>query len=514
MSNSSTNNTRIAKNTILLYFRTILIMIVSLYTSRVVLNTLGVEDFGIYQAVGGVIAMFAVISGALSNSISRYITFGLGKGDLDNLNRIFCTSMNIQLLISGIVLILCEIGGVWFLNEKMNIPGDRLIAANWILQCSLITFLIGLLSTPYNACIIAHEHMNAFAYFSILDVVLKLAVIFALSLSPFDKLMTYGVLLVVVSLVIRIIYGIYCGKNFLECRYKLLYDKPLFREMLGFAGWNFFTNAAYIFNTQGISILVNMYFGVTLNAARGIATQVDGAVKQFVESFSMAVNPQITKSYAAGDNERMNYLICKGARFSFFLLFVFCLPILYETQYILTLWLKIVPDYTVAFVRLSCVGSMITCLGTTGYTACMATGRIRDYVIWITLSGSMVFFITWFAYNQGASVVATYWIYIVVYIIVQIIRLILMKRMLKFNPMVWIKEVLGRIMLPTIISLIFPTIITFLLNESFIRVVTTSIVCVISSSLSILYLGMTRSERTVVLKKCTSVINKFSIRRI
>ena len=507
MSNSNTNNTRIAKNSILLYFRTILIMIVSLYTSRVVLNTLGVEDFGIYQAVGGVIAMFAVISGALSNSISRYITFGLGKGDSDNLNRIFCTSMNIQLLISVIVLVLCEIGGVWFLNEKMNIPGDRLMAANWILQCSLITFLVGLLSTPYNACIIAHEHMTAFAYFSILDAVLKLAVIFALSLSPFDKLITYGVLLVVISLAIRIIYGIYCGKNFLECRYKFLYDKPLFSEMLGFAGWNFFTNAAYIFNTQGISILVNMYFGVALNAARGIATQVDGAVKQFVDSFSMAVNPQITKSYATGDNERMDYLICKGARFSFFLLFVFCLPILCETQYILTLWLKIVPDYTVAFVRLSCVGSMITCLGTTGYTACMATGRIKDYVIWITLSGSMVFFFTWLAYYLGASVVATYWVYIFVYIIVQVIRLALMKKMLDFSPTLWFREVLIKVLMPILPSFIIPYTITIVLQESFGRFFLTGIVGLICSIVSILYLGLTKSERQFILSKLTQKIH-------
>lgn len=391
MTQNASDNKRIAKNTLLLYIRTILIMLVSLYTSRVVLNTLGVEDYGIYQAVGGVVAMFSVISGALSNSISRFITFGLGRGDLDNLNRVFCTSINIQILISVIVLLLCEAVGVWFLNYKMNIPVDRLPAANWVLQSSLITFVLGLLSTPFNASIIAHEHMNAFAYISILEAVLKLIIIYALCISPYDKLISYSILLVIVSAIIRFIYGLYCRKHFSECKYRFIYDKPIFREMVGFAGWNFFTNAAYIFNTQGISILINIYFGVALNAARGIATQVDAAVRQFVDNFSMAVNPQITKSYASGDIERMNYLICKGARFSFFLLFLFCLPVIVETNYILSIWLKTVPNYTVAFVRLAFVGSLITCLGTTGYTACMATGKIRNYVIWITLSGSMVF---------------------------------------------------------------------------------------------------------------------------
>lgn len=509
MSNNSSKNKQIAKNTVLLYFRTILIMLVALYTSRVVLNTLGVDDYGVYQAVGGVIAMFSVISGALSNSISRFITFGLGKGDYKNLNKIFCTSVNIQIMISLVILVLCELLGVWFLNYKMNIPPERLYAANWVLQFSLITFVIGLLSTPFNASIIAHEHMKAFAYVSILEATLKLVIIYALLISPFDKLITYSVLLACVSVVIWIIYCIYCHKKFDECKFHFIYDKGIFREMVGFASWNFFSNAAYIFNTQGISILVNMYFGVALNAARGIATQVDAAVMQFVNNFSMAVNPQITKSYATGDMSRMNYLICKGARFSFFLLFVFSLPVLFETNYILTIWLKTVPDYTVIFVRLAFVGSMITCLGTTGYTACMATGRIRNYVLWITLSGSMVFFITWLAYYLGAPVEVTYWIYIIVNTIVQVIRLLLMKHMLNFSPALWVKEVLLRISLPTIIAVIPPICFILTQQESFVRFVITSIICVISSGLSIFYFGLTRSERQLISSKIINSLKKY-----
>lgn len=507
MSDNLNNNIVIAKNTALLYVRTILIMLVSLYTSRVVLNTLGVEDYGVYQAVGGVVAMFSVISGALSNSISRYITYGIGKGDKSELVRIFSTSILIQIAIAIVVFLLCEIFGTWFLNVKMVIPDGRLVAANWVLQCSLITFVVGLISTPYNACIIAHEHMNAFAYISIIEAFLKLAVVYMLLISPYDKLQTYVVLLVCVSIFIRLLYSLYCRRFFEECKPKLIYDRKMFKDMMGFAWWNFFSNAAYIFNTQGVSLLVNVYFGVALNAARGIATQVDGAVLQFVNNFSMAINPQITKSYASGDRSRLNYLVCKGARFSYFLLLLVTLPILFETESILTLWLKTVPDYTVIFVRLSFIGMLVTCLGTTGYTACLATGNIKKYTLWITISGSMVFILTWISYFLGASVVVTYWIYIVVYIVVQIIRLWIMKGLLDFPVMLFVKEVLFKISIPTILSLIVPMIIINLWEPSLIRLFATCFVSVCSTGICIFTMGLTAGERQLIVSKMRRIIS-------
>ena len=494
------NNKRIAQNTILLYFRTILIMIVSLYTSRVILNTLGVEDYGIYQAVGGVVAMFSVISGALSNAISRFITYGIGKGNEYELSKIISTSIIVQVIISVIVLFLCEGLGVWFLNYQMDIPQDRIIAANWVLQCSLITFVVGLLSIPYNACIIAHEHMNAFAYIGISEVLMKLGVVYMLIISPFDKLQTYSILLVVVAIVVCLMYFFYCNRKFSECSKQIVYDRSIFREMIGFAGWNFFSNGAYIFNTQGISILVNVYFGVALNAARGIATQVDGVILQFVNNFTMAINPQITKSYATGDQDRVYYLVCKGARFSYYLLLIFALPFLFETERILYLWLKVVPSFTTIFVRLSLIGMLVTCLGTTGYTACMATGHIKKYVLWITLLGSLVFFFTWCAYYIGCSVVATYWIYIIVYILVQVARLELMKQMLNFQPSIWLKEVLGKIWLPTVLALLLPSACLYLFPESNIRLVTNVFLCLMSSGIFIYCLGLTDGERLAIKK--------------
>lgn len=508
MNDSVANNKRIAKNTLFLYFRTILIMLVTLYTSRVVLNTLGVEDYGVYSAVGGVVSMFAVISGAMSNAICRYITYGIGKGDKDKLKEVFCTSVNIQFIIAIIIFVLCEVVGLWFLNTKMNIPSDRVIAANWVLHCSLLTFVVNLISVPYNACIIAHEHMNAYVYISIFDAILKLSVAYLLIISPIDKLIAYSMLLFIAVLVVRLLYGFYCGKHFDECKYKPIYNKRLFKEMIGFAGWNFFGNSTSILNSQGINLLINVFFGVVANSARGIASQVDAAVNQFVVTFSTAVNPQITKSYAQGDSERVNYLICKGAKFSFFLLLLFALPLIFEVDTILQLWLKNVPDGASIFIRLALVGAMVTVLGNSGYTACIATGRIKKYSIIITLIGSLNFVLTWIVYKLGASVEMTYIIYIGVYVCVQVARLFLMKEMLQFPILMYVKEVIGRIILPVITSVLIPFTLQKVLEPSVGRTMLVCFSSVIWTGLCISIFGLTKGERIKVFGKLKSVIAK------
>ena len=508
MSDNSANNKQIAKNTLYLYIRTILILIVTLYTSRVVLNTLGIEDFGIYNAVGGVVSMFAVISGALSNAISRYITYEIGKGDKKKLKIVFCTSVNIQIVIALIILVFCEAVGLWFLNSKMSIPEDRLIAANWVLHCSLLTFVINLISVPYNACIIAHEHMNTYAYISIFDAMLKLSVAYLLIISPVDKLIVYSVLLFVAALSVRLLYGVYCGRHFEECKYKPIYDKGLFKEMIGFAGWNFFGNAASVLNTQGINILINIFFGVVANSARGISSQVEAAVYQFVVTFTTAVNPQITKSYAQGDKQRMFYLVCKGAKFSYLLLLFFSIPIIFEVDKILEIWLGLVPDGTALFVRLSLIGTMVTVLGNTGYTACMATGKIKTYSIWITLVGSMVFFLTLLVYQLGASVEATYIVYIGVYMVLQVVRLIIMKTLLCFPISLFMKEVIAPIIVVTIIVITIPFIITLIYEASLLRIIYTFVVTTVWTTLCVVIFGFTEGERAAVINKVKLIINK------
>jgi O-antigen/teichoic acid export membrane protein len=496
----SANNKRIAKNTLFLYFRTIVIMLITLYTSRIILNVLGVQDYGIYNVVGGVVAMFGVISGALSSSISRFITFELGKGNTDRINKIFSSSINIQFGIALFVIAIGELVGLWFLNYKMNIPPDRLEAANWVLQCSLLAFCIKLVSVPYNACIIAHEKMKAFAYVSILEALLKLGVCFLISISTIDKLVSYSTLLVGVAICIRSTYTIYCHRHFEESHYHFVFDKTILKEMTGFAGWNFFTNGAYIFNTQGVNILINLFFGVTINAARGIATQVDHAVMQLVNSFTTALNPQITKNYAAGNINAMFTLVCRGAKFSFFLLFVFALPVLMETEYILTIWLKIVPPHAVNFVRLAIVASMIHIIGKTGYTAVMATGQIKWYVIWITTVGFLVFPLTWLAFELGAPSESTYIVFIVVYIAVEITRLWIMKGQLHFPVSVFIKEVIVKIILVTLLSMIFPIIFIHCIETSLLRTIISIIICLISATTSIYLFGLTASERLQIVK--------------
>lgn len=506
--NSSSNNKRIAKNTLLLYIRTFFVMIISLYTSRVILNELGVDDYGIYNAVGGVVAMFTVISSALSTSISRFITYELGHGDKSRLSAIFSTSLNIQFAIAAIVLILCEVIGVWFLNSKMSIPTDRLSAANWVLQCSLLSFCVGLISVPYNACIIAHEHMSAFAYISVFEAVLKLVICYFLIISPWDQLITYTVLMLAVSVLIRIVYGVYCSSHFEECHYHRVKDKLLLREMTSFAGWGFLTNMAWVFNTQGVNLLVNVFFGVALNAARGIATQVEGAVLQFVNSFTTAINPQITKCYAAGEKEAMFSLICRGAKFSLLLMLFIAVPLELETEYILTLWLKIVPNHAVAFTRLIIIGIMVNALGNTGYTACMATGNIKRYVLWITFVGILVFPLTWVAYKFGMPVEATYIIYIVVYFVVDIVRLHIMRGLLNFPAMMFVQKVLVPLACTIAAGIILPVIVYNVMNPSTIRLLTTIIVSFFSIGLATCYIGLTKHEREMTLGKIIAKIKR------
>ena len=318
---TSDNNKRIAKNTLLLYFRMLLMMAVSLFTSRVVLNTLGVEDFGIYSVVGGVVGMFVFINNSMSSATQRYITFALGKGDKNRLQTVFSTTLQIHSLIAVIIVLLGETVGLWFLYNKMQIPADRMDAALWVMQCSIVSMVVMIVSVPYNADVIAHEKMSAFAYISILEVVLKLAIVYLLLVFSYDKLILYAILILMIQILIRFCYSIYCNKHFEETKYKHVWDKKLFKEMTGFAGWSLFGNMAGVLFGQGLNMLLNVFFGPVVNAARAVAVQVQGAIQQFVANFQTALNPQITKTYAAGELNEMHRLMFRSARFSFYLLF-------------------------------------------------------------------------------------------------------------------------------------------------------------------------------------------------
>lgn len=508
MADNSSNNKRIAKNTIVLYIRMFFMMCISLFTSRVILQTLGVEDYGIYNVVGGVVAMFSIISNSLSSSISRFITYELGRKNYERLNTVFCTAVNVQILMAIIVLLIAEVVGVWFLNYKMNIPTCRLEAANWVLQCSLLTFCVNILSVPYNASIVAHEKMSAFAWISIAEAILKLTIVYLLWVSPFDKLIAYAILMLGVSIVIRLIYGVYCKRKFQECCYHLIIDKPLFKEMTNFAGWGFLGNIGWMLNTQGIDILLNLFFGVTLNAARGIAKQVESAVNLFVSNFMTAVNPQITKSYASGDLIYMHNLICWGAKFSFFLMLFFAIPICLEANTILNVWLVNVPEYAVDFVRLTFAGSLTTVLGNTMITACQATGKIKRFQIGISICNLLCFPLTWLAFKMGMSPISTYVIYFVVYFIMIFVRIYLVKDLILMKQSRYLVDVVLNVVLVTIVAIIIPLIIILSVDESFIRLLITCIVSPICTAISILIIGLKTNERNMLSKTIIKIIRK------
>lgn len=481
---------------------------VGLFTSRVVLNTLGVEDYGVYNVVGGVVAMFALFTGSLSAAISRFLTFELGKGNVKKLNVVFSTSVTIQIVLAVVVCLLAEIGGVWFLNTHMNIPIDRMDAANWVLQFSILTFAINLVSVPYNAAIIAHEKMSAFAYISILEVILKLVVAYTLYVSPIDKLKTYAMLLALVALIIRFVYSIYCSRKFEECHYKFVFDKSLLKQMTGFAGWNLLGSGACLFNTQGVNIVTNLYFGVAVNAARGVASQAEGIIRQFVTNFTTAINPQITKSYAAGNMEYMYSLVCRGAKFSYFLMFFFAVPFMFETETIMRLWLKNYPPEAPLFLRLSMIGTLFDILGNATANAAWATGNVKRYYIIIGGVGCLVFPISWLAFYWGMDAYVSYIVFAIIYLALVFLKLYIIKGLIDFPVTEFYRSVFGRIVPVTILSFILPALVYFNMQDTLLR---TFIVVIVSgiSTLCITYrIGMTKTERSKIIQMAKQKFNK------
>ena len=493
------NTQRLAKNTIILYFRMFVMMAIGLYTSRIVLQTLGVKDYGTYNVVGGVVSMFSIVSSSLSTSISRFITFELGRENKERLNKVFSTAINVQLLLSIIVVVLMELVGVWFLNTQMNIPDGRMEAANWVFQLSIVSFVLGLLMVPYNASIIAHEDMGIFAYMTLLDAVLKLLIVYLLYITPYDKLITYAILLFCVSLLMRSIYAIYCKRHYEECTYHFVHDIPLLKEMTSFAGWNFLGNGSWILNNQGVNILINIFFGVTLNAARGIASQVDTMVQNFVRNFMTALNPQITKSYATGNLDYMHKLVFAGAKYSAFMMLFFVIPICLEADLILHLWLgDVVPEYAPIFVRLTLLSSMCVILGNTLITAVFATGKIRNYELVMGFMALSNFPIVWIAFKMGASPVAAYIVYFFVYFVMIFVRLYMVKDLIHMSAWTYVKEVFLRVAIVGLLSLSLPLLITYLEEDSVLRLVEVCAVSALGTIGSVLIFGMKRDEKKLV----------------
>lgn len=500
------NSKRIAKNTVIMYMRMFVMMLIGLYTSRVILNVLGIEDYGIYNVVGGLIGMFSIVSSSLSSSISRYLTFEIGKGNILRLKEIFSTSFIAQTGMSLLIILLIEVVGVWYLYNKMSIPDGRLDAAAFVLQCSVISFALSLIMTPYSAAIIAHERFGLYAYLTLFDALMKLGIVFALSISPFDKLKTYALLLLCVTVLVQGIYFVYCRRKFEECHFKLRYNKSLLKEVGGFAGWSFFGNTSWILNSQGIDLLINFFFGVTLNAARGIANQVNNIVQGFVSNFMTTLNPQITKSYAMEDMEYMRKLVYSGAKYSYFLMLFFSIPLCLETKQILVLWLKIIPEYAVPFVRLTLMASMAFVLGNTLTTAQGATGKVRHYAIVTSIFTFLEFPMVLILFYSGFSPISCYVVHLVIYFGLVFVKIYLVKDFIGITYVSYMKEVILRTLFVTLSALVIPFVLYSIYPQSLMRMLCVCLIGFLTSGLSIYYFGMQKNERVYVMKMVRNII--------
>lgn len=498
MDNTS-NNKRIAKNTLLLYFRMLFIMVVNLYTSRVVLNTLGVEDYGVYNVVGGVVVMFSFISSSLGGASSRFITYDLGKGDVNRLEKTFGNVLSIHILLALVMLVLAETIGLWFVMNKLQVPENRVAATHWVYQFSVLSFLANVISVPYSASVIAHERMKAFACISVADAVLKLLVVYLLVLTLYDKLIVYGALLFCVCLFDRVAYGVYCNIHFEETKARISIDKKQFKEMLSFAVWTMNGNLAVVGYTQGINILLNMFFGPVVNAARGIAVQVQGVVHNFCYNFQMALNPQLTKGYAQQDFFHMHQLLKLSSKFSFFLLLIICLPLILEAPLVLKWWLGIVPEHTVNFLRLILCSTMLIAMSNPLVVSIHATGKIKRFQ---AIEGTLLLSIVPIAYILlkffSISPEQVFCVHIVVEMITQYARVRIVLPQISMT----VKDYYVNVVIPIMKVSIIATIIPFICYLRMIPSLRTFfIVCIVSalSSLFAIYIfGCTKKERFFV----------------
>ena len=493
------NRKRVVKNTLLLYVRMFLTMAIGLFTSRVVLNTLGVSDYGIYNVVGGIVTMLAFLNTGMVASSQRFLSYELGRSDLNRLKEVFGTSVTIHVVIALVIGCFAETIGLWFVNTHLNIDPDRMFAANCVYQASILTFMISVISVPYNSCIVAHERMSAFAYVSILESVLKLLIVYLLWVLPWDKLVVYGVLVVGVSALIRWIYALYCKKHFEECTYAFHFDRRLFNEMSSFAGWSVVGNMGFSMRDQMSNIILNLFYGTTLNAARGIAMQVSSVINTFSTNFTMAINPQITKQYASGHLGESQQLVYAAARYSFYLLMLISIPVMLHVDYILKLWLGIVPEYTGLFVNLTLLSALLYAVTQSVTVALQATGRIKVFQIGICLLMLSEIPMAYGLLAMGYSPYSVMYPTLLTNTIAIFFRFYLIKRMIPtYSVGYYCIQVLLRCLLIFTLSYFTCNWLKSLFHESFASVCGHAMLSLLIMLGFILVLGLNRPERIVI----------------
>ena len=479
---------RIARNTLMLYFRMFVLLLIGLYTSRIVLAALGEDDYGVYNVIGGVVSMFAIISGTMNAAVSRFITFELGKGAEAQLKKVYSTAVVIQLSIALLIVLLAEPAGLWFIEHRMSIAPERIQAAKWVLHFSLFAFAVNIMSVPQMAMITAHEKMSAYAVIGLLDGMLRLGVALAVMHAGFDRLIFYAALMALSVTLVRLAYGVYCRRNFSDCRFSPIFDSSLLKEMFSFAGWNVIGVTSGVLRDHGGNLLINIFFNTAVNAARGIAIQLNGALQGFVTNFMTAVNPQITKSYASGDREYLFSLIRKATRMSFYLMLILALPVLFNTEYFLELWLKDVPAHACLFVRLILLLTLSECISNPMMTAQLATGNIRDYQIVV---GGLIMLnlpVSYICLKMGAMPESTVVVAIVIAHICYFARLIMLRKMIGVSAGKMLR-VYANVMLTACVA----AAAAFLLPEM--HPLLDALFCVLIGVAAVAFVGCRRGER-------------------
>ena len=495
----------------MLYIRMLLIMGMMLYTSRIVLEMLGETDYGIYNVVGGIVTMMGFLSASLSGATSRFITFELGRDTGGDVSRVFRCALTVHYLLGAIIFLLSETVGLWFVLEKMVIPSQRLTAAIVVYQCSVVTVVIRLISTPYNALIIAHERMSAFAYISIVEIVAQLVIVFALLNATNDRLIVYASLLLLLQIIIRFIYMFYCKYSFSESNSRWLWDKQLSRTFFIYAGWTLNGNLAVIGYTQGLNLLLNLFFGPAVNAARAIAVQIQTGVNQFSQNFQMALRPPIIKSYACGSLNYMHKLLISHAKYSFYLVLVIAMPILIYTEYVLQLWLVHVPAHTVAFCRLMLIISLYCTLNGHVIQAVHATGYLKNFQI---AEGMLLLSVVPIAYcllkYVHISAEEVFIVYLAVEFITQFVRVWIVYPYIQMSRKIYFVEILFPIT-KTIIPLgllgayLYFNFPIYNFGIFIVRV----FVCIVCSLIAIYTLGLNNIERQQVIRIGKNVAHHF-----
>lgn len=504
------NNKRIAKNTLLLYFRQILIMLVSLYTSRVVLLALGVDDFGIFNVVGGVVTMFSFIMGTMSSASQRYLAYDLAGGDKVRLKQTFSLVLLTYALLAVLTIVLSEGVGVWFLNTYMNIPEGRMVAANWVLQFAILTFLAHIFSGPYLSVVIAHEQMDVYAYVSIADVVLKLLIVYLIQIFAFDRLIFYAFLIFLTSLLSTMCYVFYCHWHYQESHFRFYYDKSRLKDMTAFAWWNMIGALANVLRSQGINILLNIFFTPAVNAARGIAYQVNNAVTQFYTNFYTAVKPQIVKSYAKDELHQMHQLIFKSTKYAYFLVFVIVVPIFFYADKILRIWLKTPPELTTIFVQIILINALIEVLSMPLVSGLQAANKIKALQLTVSLLYLLNLPVSYVLLNMGMPAVTPMYVNIAIVIVSLIPRILISRKYIRISIYSYFKFVIAPMLLVTLLGGLCSYLITreFEQEEGLANVLVGCFLIVVSCLASVYFVGINQSERKLLSKFVKSKIFK------